>query len=501
MYHFCGIIDVKQCGALGDGIANDTAVIQQAIDACSLTGGTVCLPPGVYSTGTLFLKSDVTLHLSKGATLLGRPDLTLFPHLDHQVPSTVDKAPWRAFIYAYDQQNISVTGEGRINPNGGHEVFQDHIGDSPDRPYGLHFIRCRHVRVSTVSIINPAFWTQRYFECEDVTIQGVSVFAHANYNNDGLDIDGCKRVIVSDCRIDSSDDALVIKAHGNRPCEEVVVTNCILSSHASGIKLGTGSVGGYRKISITNCIIKPSIAESVHHPSKVKNGLIGINLGNVDGGCMEDIAVSHIHIEGVEAPIFIRLGNRLAVVKGIRPPTAGTAKRLTISHVTALDAGPISSSITSYPGGCIEDVLIQDVRIQMTRFTPADIPRVHLSAKLNQTGTKFMEGNYLNDPTGERVPDFADGYPYARIFDTILPSFGFFVRHVKNITFDAVTVETADGDQRVPFVLRDVENGQFSRVFVKRGAETKLGASGFSVGFCIERDRGRARRGGRTHRI
>ncbi|MEI6846013.1 MAG: glycosyl hydrolase family 28-related protein, partial [Candidatus Firestonebacteria bacterium] len=261
-----GIINVKESGAAGDGRVNDTAVLQKAIDECSVSGGTVFLPSGVYSTGTLFMKSNVTLHIAKGAVLRGRPDLSIFPHIVSKVPSTLEKAPWRAFIYAYEQKNISIVGEGTISPNGEHKIFQDNIGDSPDRPYGIHFVRCKNITVSSIKILNPAFWAQRYRECEDLTIKGISVFAHANFNNDGLDIDGCNRVIVSDCRIDSSDDALCFKSHGNRPCEEVVVANCILSSHASAIKFGTGSVGGFKKISISNCVVKPSEAKHVVHP-------------------------------------------------------------------------------------------------------------------------------------------------------------------------------------------------------------------------------------------
>ncbi len=467
-----GVIDVTETGASGDGIQNDTEGIQKAIDECGAKGGTVLLPPGNYSAGTLFMKSNVTLLLSKGATLLGRPDPSLYPHIEHKIPSTLDKAPWRAFIYAFEQENISITGEGTISPGGAHEVFQDNIGDSPDRPFGIHFIRCKNVRVKDISLINSAFWVQRYFECEDLVIRGMSVYAHANYNNDGLDIDGCKRVIISDCKIDSSDDALVLKSHGNRPCEEVLVSNCILSSHASGIKLGTGSVGGYRKVNISNCIIKPSIAESVHHPAKVKNGLIGINLGNVDGGCMEDINISNIMIEGVECPVFIRLGKRNQTAKGIRVSQAGSAKRITLSNISCTDAGPISSSITAYPGSLIEDIVIKDVRIQMSRHSPSDIPRVSPAGNLNQAGFKFMEGKYQNDPEGKTVPENADGYPNARIFDTILPSYGFFVRHVRNIVFDSVAVETSEGDTRVPFVLSDVLNPKFNNALAKKGKDS-----------------------------
>ncbi len=469
---FTGIKDAGEFGAAGDGIANDTAAIQQAIDECSLTGGTVLLSPGTYSSGTLFMKSNVTLCLSKGATLLGRPDPSLYPHIAHNIPSTLDKAPWRAFIYAFEQENITIKGEGTISPGGANQVFQDNIADSPDRPFGIHFVRCKNIRVEDISLVNSAFWVQRYFECEDLAIRGISVFAHANYNNDGLDIDGCKRVIISDCKIDSSDDALVLKSHGNRPCEEVLVTNCILSSHASGIKLGTGSVGGYRKINISNCIVKPSIAESVHHPAKVKKGLIGINLGNVDGGCMEDINISNILVEGVECPIFIRLGKRNQTAKGIRAaPSAGTAKRITLSNISCADCGPVSSSITAAPGSLIEDVIVRNVRIRMARHSPSDIPRIRPAGNLNQAGFKFMEGNFENDPKGNTVPEKADGYPNARIFDTILPSFGFFVRHVKNIIFDSVIVETSVKDKRVPFVLNDVFLADFNRVSARNGVE------------------------------
>ena len=469
---FTGIKDAGEFGAAGDGIANDTAAIQQAIDECSLTGGTVLLSPGTYSSGTLFMKSNVTLCLSKGATLLGRPDPSLYPHIAHNIPSTLDKAPWRAFIYAFEQENISIKGEGTISPGGANQVFQDNIADSPDRPFGIHFVRCKNIRVEDISLVNSAFWVQRYFECEDLTIQGLKVYAHANYNNDGLDIDGCKRVIVSDCRIDSSDDALCFKSHGNRPCEEVVVTNCILSSHASAIKLGTGSVGGFSKINISNCIIKPSIAEKVHHPLKAKNGLMGIDLGSVDGGRMEDICFSNILIEGVETPIFMKLGNRHTKAKGIKEPSAGTLKRVTISDVSINDAGPVSASITGYTGCCIEDIVIKNVSIRMGRHRPEDIPQIGLlSSGLNQTGDKLMGGNYLNDPEGKTVPENPAGYPFGRMYDSILPSFGFFVRHVKNIVFDNVKLETEKGDKRVPFVLSDVVNAGFSKVFVKRGSE------------------------------
>ena len=109
----------------------------------------------------------------------------------------------------------------------------------------------------------------------------------------------------------------------------------------------------------------------------------------------------------------------------------------------------------------------------MARHSPADIPQTGLlSSGLNQTGDKLMDGNYLNDPEGKTVPENPSGYPFGRIYDTILPSFGFFVRHVDNITFDGVMLETAAEDKRVPFVLSDVSNAGFNKVLVKKGQET-----------------------------
>ena len=259
--------DVKEFGAAGDGKANDTAAVQQAIDACSKAGGgTVVFPAGVFQTGTVHLKSNVTVHLSAGATWKGYPDASLYEAIQSPVPSRMDLQPWKAFIFALDAENITIGGAGTIWPNGEHEEFQLGKGNDPARPYGIHMIRCRNVTIRDVSLTNSALWMVRLFDCEAVRVSGITIWNHCNLNNDGVDIDGCRNVRVSDCFIDSSDDALCLKSEGEPVCEDIVVTNCILSSHASAFKLGTGSIGGFRRVTATGCVVRPSTSDEMIHP-------------------------------------------------------------------------------------------------------------------------------------------------------------------------------------------------------------------------------------------
>jgi polygalacturonase len=114
---------------------------------------------------------------------------------------------------------------------------------------------CRNVLVRNINLRNSAMWMQHYLACEDLTVSGIKVFNHANQNNDMIDIDGCRNVIISDCYGDTDDDALTFKSTSPYTCENITVTNCILSSHCNAIKCGTESTGGFKNITISNCVI------------------------------------------------------------------------------------------------------------------------------------------------------------------------------------------------------------------------------------------------------
>lgn len=435
------VVDITNVGAKGDGKTDNTEIIQSAIDQLSKNGGgTLVFPKGTYITGTIFLKSNITIELKKQAVWEGSNNLSLYPHIPAVADSRLGDTPWRAFIYGEDIENITIKGEGTISPRGDYEVFQDGIPDSPDRPFGIHLVNSRNIRIENITMRNSAFWMQRYFQCDHLRIQDIKVFNHCNHNNDGLDIDGCHDVIVSGCEIDSSDDAIVLKSEGTRKTKNVVITNCILSTTASAFKTGTGSVGGFRNISFSNCVIRPTRSKEMHHPMELWGGIAGIDLGCVDGGTMENVTISNVAMDSIKTPIFIRLGQRNSHSWLTRNSNhKGQIKNINISNITARNASRLASSITGTPEQMVRGLSLTDI---------------HIEVKGGGT-KKIMEKD---------VPENASGYPVASMFDTQLPAYGFFLRHVDNISFRNISFALQEKEERPALYLENVQNSRFNEI-------------------------------------
>jgi polygalacturonase len=240
-----GTVDVKTLGARGDGVTLDTRALQRAIDACALNGGgTVHFPPGRYLSGTLFLQSRVTLALQAGATLLGSPQLKDYPPTIPLLRSYTDNYTERSLIYGENLEQIALEGRGVINGQGA--AFK---GAYKLRPYLLRLIGCRHVAVRDLTLKDSPMWVQHFLACDGLCLDGLTVLSKCNHNNDGLDIDGCQRVRVANCDINSGDDAIVLKSTLARPCKQVVITYCILRSECNAFKLGTESTADSKMFS------------------------------------------------------------------------------------------------------------------------------------------------------------------------------------------------------------------------------------------------------------
>jgi polygalacturonase len=440
--------NINNFGAKGDG-KNDTKAIQKAIDECSKNGGTVIFPTGTFATGTIYLKSNVTIHLSKGAVWTAIPDQDLFPFQKIIVPGRMDVVKRKAFIYAANQKNISITGEGTISPRGDHKIWQTHKGNDPERPFGIRIVKCKNVKFKDIKLINSAFWMIHIYCSDFIKIDGVDIFNHCNLNNDGIDIDGCHNVVISNCIIDSEDDALVFKSEGYRGCEDIVVNNCILSSFASPFKMGTGSVYGFRRISATNCVIRPSKSKENHHELQAWGGLAGIDLGNVDGGTMEDITISNFVIDSVETPIFIRLGARHdRFWEGVPKATGGISKNIKISNIVATSSDEISCAITGYPGHRVENITFQNIQIH------------------------FLGKGTAKD-TSLKVPEVIGGYPFNRMFGGVLPAYGFYVRHAENVHFDQIRLFLLNSDERPAFVFDDVHDASLTNFYAEHSSKSQ----------------------------
>ncbi len=437
------VVDIIKAGATGDGKTDNTKIIQSTIDQLSKEGGgTLVFPKGIFVTGTIFLKSNITIELHNQAVWEGSNNLALYPHIPPIANSRLGDTPWRAFIYGENLENITIKGEGTISPRGDYEVFQNDIPDSPDRPFGIHIVNSHNIRIENITMRNSAFWMQRYFQCDHLRIKDIRVFNHCNHNNDGIDVDGSHDVIISGCEIDSGDDAIVLKSEGIRKTQNVVITNCILSTTASAFKMGTGSVGGFRNITFSNCVIRPTRSKEMHHPMELWGGIAGIDLGCVDGGTMENITISNVVMDSIKTPFFIRLGQRNSHAWLTRERNhQGQIKNIRISNITARNASQLASSITGTPGQMIRNISFSDIHIE-------------------------TQGGGLAEIMDKSVPEIAGGYPVASMFNTELPAYGFYLRHADQISFGNISFSLQEKDERPAFYLENVQNSQFNEIRV-----------------------------------
>ena len=409
-------VNILDFGAHVDTV-NNAQYIQKAIDHCAVTGGGyVYVPAGTFVSGTIFLQTNIHLRLHVHAVIQGSVH-----------PADYQKG---GFIVAEDIENASIIGDGTIDGRGYHQNFQ--LGDnSGSRAHLVYFIRCRNMVVKDVSLINSCMWTFRMAYCDEVRVQGINIYAHGNFNNDGIDIDS-KNVLISDCRIDCDDDAICFKS--DRPdfdVEHVVVTNCVLSSNCNAIKFGTASNAGFRNISISNCVIHKASENNIRNWKGTIRGVAadttvisGIALEVVDGGFMDQVLISNITMRDIQTPIFIRLGSR---------KTAGSLCNVVISGITASNKSLLSSSITGIPGHDVENLTLRDIILYCTGGANAD------------------------DAT-RTVPENEKGYPENRMFGTTLPAYGLYVRHVRNLTIENFQCFLLQPDSRPAFVFDNVHN-------------------------------------------
>ncbi|MHC4424541.1 MAG: glycoside hydrolase family 28 protein [Planctomycetota bacterium] len=410
------LYDVRDYGAKADGRTLCTDAIQKAIDECSETGGgTVYLPGGTFLSGTIYMKSGVTLRLGAGCTLLGSVDLKDYPSTVQAFRSYTDNYTDKSLIYAEKAERIAITGAGTIDGQGA--SFK---GPYKVRPYMIRFIQCRNVTVKDVTLKNSPMWVQHYLACDDVCITGVTVRSLVNHNNDGINIDSCRRVVISDCNIESGDDAIVLKSTSARVCGDVAVSNCLLSSRCNALKMGTESNGGFENIVITGCSI-------------YNTRLAGVALEIVDGGTMDRVVISNITMNKIGAPIFLRLGNRARPFKkDMEKPDIGTLRNVTISNIEATGADPTGCTISGLPEAAIENVTLSNVRLS-------------------------FEGGGTKADAARAIPEKPADYPEYSMFGR-LSAYGLYCRHVRGLKLLNVQLQLAKPDQRHALVFEDVQD-------------------------------------------
>lgn len=471
-----GSFDVRAFGAKGDGKALDSPAVNKAIEsAATAGGGTVRFSAGTYRCFSIRLKSNIALYLDQGATILAADPRDKDGQYDAPEPNQWDQyqdfghTHWHnSLIWGENLENISILGPGRIWGKGlvrsGNQSRtkeqNDALGNAPSDPRGgpfgypnprdavesgwgnksISLKLCRNVIIRDISILHGGHFAILATGVDNLTIDNLKI----DTNRDGIDVDACKNVRISNCTVNSPfDDGICPKSSFAlgyaRVTENVTITNCQVSGYDEGtlldgtykrafrnqngtfsptgrIKFGTESNGGFKNITVSNCVFDYSR---------------GLALESVDGALLEDVTISNITMRDVSnSPIFLRLGFR---GRGPKDSTnVGALRRVIISNIVVYNADPKYPSIISgIPGHPIEDIRLSNIRI-------------------------YSQGGGTKEQAALDPPEKEDTYPEPTMFGE-LPAYGFFIRHVKGLQMNDVEVSYIKEDARPPFVLNDVK--------------------------------------------
>jgi polygalacturonase len=457
--HGLPLYNLRAFGAAGDGKTLDTPSINKAIETISSKGGgTLFFPAGTYLCYSIRLKSQVSLFLDAGATILAAdvPPETITGGYDPAGPPQ----PWEKYqdfghnhwrnslLWGEDLHDVSIFGPGLIWGKGlsrgeGNELPKAESPGVGNKAISLK--NCRNVTFRDFSMLMCGHFAMLLTGVDNLLIDGIKI----DTNRDGLDIDCCKNVHVSNCTVNSPwDDAIVPKSSYAlgyaRTTENVTISDCYVTGaydygtlldgslkrmeYSPGrrpigrIKFGTESNGGFKNITVNNCVFEYCR---------------GLALETVDGALMEDITISNLTMRGmVHSPIFLRLGARMRGPEGMKP---GVLKRVILSNIVSSNAvAEYPSIISGIPGSPVEDIKVSDVY-------------------LHQLGGGTKEWAALEPAEKE------NGYPEATMFGT-LPARGFFLRHARNLEFSNVEIASAKPDDRPAFWMHDVDGVDIFRL-------------------------------------
>lgn len=447
-------------GIQSNGTTLNTTSIQKAIDYIHENGGgRLVFYVGRYVTGSIYLKSDVTIQLEEGAILVG--SLNPFDYNRHGY--------WTSMIFAFDQKNIGITGKGVIDGRG-YQVANnvltmihkgiikdtDHRYDRPNagiRPQNIYFKGCKNVHIQGVILKDPASWNQQYDQCKNLLVENITVDSKSYWNNDGIDVVDCDSVIVRNCYIDAADDGICLKSHSpDFICQNVLVYNNTVRTSANGIKFGTASQGGFKNIKI----IKNTVFDTYRS---------AITFAAVDGGICENIFVDSLRSLNTGNVIFLRIGERRAGKKG-------KMNNISISNVYAEVPATKPDAGYNYEGP-VEDL--------PRNISPASIVGMP-DAKIVNVSLKNIEiiypgggnPNYAKVGLNEldKVPELPANYPEFSMFKE-LPAWGFYIRHATGISFENVKLVCEKEDYRTAIVLDDVQKAIFKNLNVEEPGQEK----------------------------
>lgn len=429
-------------GIRSDGITLNTRSIQYGIDYINKKGGgRLVFSVGRYVTGSIHLKSNVTLELEEGAVLLGSLN-----------PFDYDRQIFTALIFADNQHNIAITGKGIIDGQGGQVaanlVNLIHSGIVKDplrkdrpaeaiRPMLINFTSCENVIVRKITLKNAASWVETYDQCKKVVLDSLTVDSKSYWNNDGIDIVDCDSVKVTHCYIDAADDGICLKSHDStKGCQDILLSHNTIRSSANAIKFGTASYGGFSHIHILNTRVFDTYRSA-------------LALEAVDGGIIDDVVVDSLEVHHTGNAVFLRIGERVSGRKS-------QLSNVQISNLSAEIAADKADSGYSYEGPVEDQPRNVSPAIIITGLPGSfisDVTLKNITIRNPGGGNSFFAKVLLNEL--DKVPEKPFSYPDFSMFGE-LPAWGIYIRHAKNILLNNLQLSCSRKDYRVAIVLDDV---------------------------------------------
>ncbi len=455
--------NIKDFGAVADGKTLNTKAIQAAIDkAHGDNGGTVVIPAGEFLSGAIRLKSNVTLRVEEGGTLLGSTNPDDYYKINR----------WKALIMADHAQNMAITGPGQVNGQGRElalhidslfyagqidSAMYNFVEMRPKyylRPQLIEFVECQGIEIKDVTLKNAACWVQTYDKCRNILMENVRTQSDAYWNNDGIDIQDCVNVRLSNCFVNSADDGICLKSQSAAHlCDSIYIENCTVRSSASAVKFGTVSHGGFKNVTIKNIKVYDTFRSA-------------IAVEVVDGGTLENVLIDGVTATNTGNAIFIRLGERS------NKEEMGQLKDLTLKNIKVEVAferpdyeyeirGPalpffhntFPASVTGIPGFPVENLTLENIEISYPGRANKGLAHMPLT-RLDQ------------------VPEKVADYPEFSMFGE-LPAWGFYVRHVEGLSFKNIKLSIAAPDYRPALIFDDVKQLEIRQLNIEGDTKEK----------------------------
>lgn len=431
------ILDVTELGAKGDDVTVNTEVLQKAIDRCSQmkNGGTVYIQGGIYRTGTLELKDNVTLHVEKGAILRGTANMHDYSPKRIQLPSFRANEDYQ-LLFAENKSNITITGGGIID---GYSIGEGWPfkgkGNEDERPRLIRMVSCQNINLKGITLIRSGNWTQYYEACRDMNFDRVNVRCYTgSHNQDGIDLSGCSNVKLTNFNAICGDDVVCFKAMSLVPAENILVEG-VFSRYANCniVKIGTETHGNIKNLTVRN----------VEGTARY-----GVAIEAVDGSVLENILYENFLLHSCASPLFIRLGNRGRTFEGgPNPSPVGQIKNVTIRNIRNTDIGYVEVRNGPGVGSVISG--LKDQKIENLLIEDCD----------------FLYYGSVRDKyyVYRDIPENEEKYPEFNLVGTC-PAYGLYFRHISGLKCNNVTLHAKYPDIRPAIVLENVNDPQMDNV-------------------------------------